>query len=358
MSREDVEAAFDKVEKETAPAAEVAAPVEEKPAEVVAPVEEKPAEEKPAEEKPAEEKPAEEKPVEEKPVEEKPAEQKLTPKIRAPESWKPAIREQHWQKLPPEVQAEIHRRERQIDIALQQSAEARKTHEQLSQVVSQYKDLFEFEKSPPMQSINNLLQISRTLRFAPPAQKAQMMANVIQGFNVDVSLLDQALAMVTGGGQQANQSNAALEAALQKHLAPIQSFMQNVTQSQQARQQSQQAEMQKEINDFANDPKNEYFDVVRDTMADILEAGASRGQQISLQDAYQRAILAHNDLASVVTQKSLSQAATQVNAPAARARQLAATSVTGAPSTLSPKIDDSSVRAALEAAVDRHSGRQ
>ena len=115
--------------------------------------------------------------------------------------------------------------------------------------------------------------------------------------------------------------------------------------------------MQQEIADFAQDPKNEYFEDVRETMADILEAGAARGQKISLPEAYQRAILAHNDLAPLVAQKRLAEAANQANGPAAQARSLASTSVTGSPSTVLPTADVASVRSAVEAAVSRHSGR-
>lgn len=297
--------------------------------------------------------------VEETKVEEsKPKVEEPKVKVRPPESWKPAIREAHWSKLPPEVQAEIHRRERQIDTTLQQTAEARRTHDAVASLVTNYRDVFEAEKLPPFQSLTNLLQISRALRFGQPAHKAQVIAQAVKGFGIDVKLLDQALSMMLDPSAQAQtDQNAMFEQVLSKHLAPVREFMTSVSQTRQQAAQEQQQTLQNEIAAFAADPANEFFETVRDTMADIMEAGAARGQKITLQDAYQRAILAHNDLAPVVTQRAMAKAASEVSAPAARARQLASTSVTGAPSSGNVAPDVSTVRSALEAAVSKHSGR-
>jgi outer membrane biosynthesis protein TonB len=370
--RADIEAALTRAEAAAAPQpeekpTEVKAeekPAEEKPAEIKA--EEKPAEEKPAEEKPAgEQRPAEEKKpeikAEEKPDEQKPAEQKPVIKVRPPESWKPAIREKHWTTLPLEVQAEIHRRERQIDIALQQSAESRKFAEQFGGLFAQHKNFIEYEKTPPAQIVSNLFNIASSLRFGAPAQKAQVAAQIIQGFGVDVKLLDQALALVvSGNGAPANGGfdPNALDAAISRHMAPFRDFMQNVTTQRENVVKDQNKKMEDEINTFANDPKNEYFEIVKDTMADLLDAAANRGEQMSLQVAYQRAILAHSDLAATVTQKEVSKAASNLNAPAQKSRELAGMSVTGAPSGSAPSANVDTVRGAIEAAIAKHSGRQ
>jgi hypothetical protein len=302
--------------------------------------------------------------VEDKPkVDEKPA---AKPEhkggIRPPESWKPAIRDAHWATLPVAVQAEIHRRERQIDEVLQHSAEARKGMDQLNGLVTNFKDVFDYEKAPPLQSIGNLLQISRTLRFGPAPQKAQVMAQVIQGFGVDVKLLDQALSMLVAPNDPAaaamRSQTQNIEQIIERQLAPVRQMFGNLQSRQQQAKAEQDAAMQSEIEVFANDPKNEYFEVVRDTMADLLELSASRGQKLNLQDAYQRAILAHNDLAGPFAQQRLAEAAQNLNAPAAKAQQLAGLSVTGAPSPAAPASSGASLRADLEAAVAKHSGRQ
>ena len=337
------------------------------PTATIEPINTEPAKVEPAKVESAKVEPAKVEPVKAEPVKAEPAKvepAKVEPPrgLRPPESWKPAIREQHWTKLPPAVQAEIYRRERQIDEALQHSAEARKGMEAFQGLTSQFQDLFEFEKMAPMQTIGNLLNISRTLRFAPAPAKAQMMAQIIQGFGVDVKSLDQALAMVVGGEdpnvQQAQVQSQAIEKALAKELAPMRDFMSGLQQQRAAAQQRSDAELQTEIETFANDPVNEYFPIVKDVMADIMEVGASRGQKISLQDAYKRAILAHNDLAGQFTQQQIAAQALKLSAPATQALQKAGLSVTGAPSGETPPASGLNLRSDIEAAVSKHSGRQ
>jgi hypothetical protein len=279
--------------------------------------------------------------------------------IRAPESWKPALREQHWAKLPVAVQAEIHRRERQVMETMQHASEARKGMEQLSAMTSQYKDVFEYEKLPPLQTINNLLSISRTLRFSPPPQRAQLMAQVIQGFNVDIRLLDQVLSM--GVQQQQDPmtaQNQLIEQAVAKQMKPMQEFMSNMREHRETARATENQRVQSEIAAFADDPQNEYFEVVRDSMADILEASANRGQKISLQDAYQRAILSDNDLAEKFSRSRLTEAASRVGAPAAVALQKAGLSVTGSPGGVGTLVGGGNLRSDIEAAIAQHSGRR
>lgn len=282
--------------------------------------------------------------------------------IRPPESWRPAIRTEHWAKLPVAVQSEIHRRERQIDEGLQAAAEARRGMEQVSSLFAQYKDVFEFEKMPPLQTVASLLNISKALRFSPGPQKAQLMAQVIQGFNVDLKALDQALSMLVPPSDPAARAvqdqNQLIQQAIQREMAPMRELMSGFQAQRQQAQQTEQQTMQSEISAFAEDPKNEYFPVVKEVMADILEAGAARGQKISLQEAYKRAILANNDLAGEYSTHQLAEATQRASASAASAASLASMSALGTPSLAGAvTASEGNLRADLERAVARHSGR-
>jgi hypothetical protein len=279
--------------------------------------------------------------------------------LRPPESWKPAIRDKHWKTLPPEVQAEVYRRERQVDQVLKDTAIARKSVEQFNSVANEFKDVFEYEKAPPLQTIHNLLNINRTMRFAPPAAKAQMAAQIIQGFGVDVGLLDQALSMhlstIDPAKQQASAQSQEIQQAIAQALRPMNEFMGSLKQNREAQTQAEDNRIQSEIQAFAEDPKNVYFSVVSDAMADILELAARREQKLSLKEAYDRAILSNNDLAGTVTQQRMREAAAKVSDPAHKARSLSSMSVTGSPSGASVNLQqDGSVRQALEAAIAQH----
>lgn len=280
--------------------------------------------------------------------------------LRPPESWKPGIKE-HWKTLPPAVQAEIVRRERQVEGVMKDAAQNRQIAQGMGQLYGQFQDVFRAENTPPMQTLANLLNISRTLRSAPPPQRAQMMAQVISQYEIDLTLLDQALAYNV---QHAPQRNGMQQFSqmVQQQLAPLHEQVRRLSQNQQHPQQNgqQDAALQEEVNAFAAKPENEYFEVLRDDIADILEGGARRGQKISLGEAYERAMLMNNDLAPLVAQRRLKEAAAAQNGPAAEAARRAGMSVTGAPAAgpIAGALDPSkSVRNAVELAFQQHSAR-
>lgn len=275
--------------------------------------------------------------------------------IKAPESWRPAVRDKHWKTLPPQVQAEIHRRERQVTEALASTAEARRSVEAVNSLFQQYKDVLAYEKVPPLQTVANLLNVGHALRFSSEPQRAQVMAQVIQGFNVDLQLLDQALAYLYGNTPQQDPQLAKVQQVVSQQLAPIQQHIQSQQQyfQQQQLQAQQQAdyELGSEIERFAADPQHEYFEHVREAMADILETAANRGQKVSLDDAYRRAVLADNSIAGAY----ISAQAKAASSRAAQAAGLAGISVTGSPAQGDHSLPaGADMRAALNAAWSKH----
>jgi hypothetical protein len=292
----------------------------------------------------------------------KPEEQPKPVGFKPPESWKQQVRDTHWKQIPVQAQAEILRRERQVEATLRGVAEVRKQAETVNGIIQQYKDVFAEENTHPFQTISNLLNISRVLRHSPPPQRAQMMAQVIQTYGVDLGLLDQALAFhVKNTNPQAQAQNGQFQQfqqLLDQRLAPIHQAFAGMHQQRQQQEQVYNQGIANEVETFANDPANEYFDLVRDEVADILEMGAKRGQKITLQEAYTRAMLANNDLAPLVSRQKVEEVARQMNSPAAQAAALAGMSVTGAPSGATPAAAaPTTIRGAIETSIDRLSGR-
>lgn len=279
--------------------------------------------------------------------------------LRPPESWKPGVKE-HWKTLPPAVQAEITRRERQVEGVMKDAAGNKNIAEGMNYLYNQFQDVFKQESTPPMQTMANLLNISRTLRSAPPPQRAQLMAQVIATYDIDLTLLDQALAYHVQHAP-AKSGESKFQQMLQQSLAPLHEQVRRLSSAQPQQQQGQDVELEKQVNEFAAKPENEYFEVLRDDIADILEGGAKRGQKISLDEAYERAMLMNNDLAPLVAQKRLKAAAEAQNGPAAAAAKRAGLSVTGAPGAgpAASNLDPAkSVRSAVELAFQQHSARQ
>lgn len=267
---------------------------------------------------------------------------------RAPNSWKPEEREE-WSKMSAAQQAAVLRREREIDQGLRTSAEARRFHEEFNQMVQPFQAMIQAENSNPVQAVRNLFATAYGLRNAPPPQKAQIVAQIVKNFGVDVNLLDSAL---VGALPPPNPVLQQVEQMVEQRLAPLREF-------EQLRQQSTQRvqdEVANELETFSQDPKNEFFEDVRDDIADILEINARRGRKMTLQDAYDRAIMQHPTISRIVEQRRLAQRVTDETSAARRARGAAA-SVSGAPSDSVNDSPPDSIRGALEHAIDKAEGR-
>jgi hypothetical protein len=243
------------------------------------------------------------------------------------------------------VRAEVARREREIDDALRTSSQARKLAEELQRTVAPYEQMIRASNSTPLQAIQNLMQTAASLRTAPAPQKAQMIAQLIGEYGVDINMLDQALQ------GRANQPQPDVERLLEQRLQPFQQLMQDIQQQRQQSQERTAQEAQSALESFFNDPANEYAHDVRMEMADLLEVSAKRGQQMSLQDAYKRATLLHPQIAQLMSQKQLQQQASQQTAAAQRAKQASASVPSmGAPSQSEDDTGDS-IRSALVASM-------
>lgn len=277
---------------------------------------------------------------------------------RAPESWRKDIRDKHWNTLPPAVQGEILRRETQVNSALRSSAEARKFQEDANILYESYKDVFDYEAAPPTQTLMNVMGALRALRFAQPTQKAQLMAQFVQGFGVDVQMLDQALAYLYGNSPQQSPTQG-VEQVVAQQLAPVHQYISQREQAaeRQRTQRQQQIEynLQVEVDKFAADPANEYFEQLREDMANIMEASANRGQRMTLSEAYQRAATIYPDIYAEFARKQAARAGAAGHAAA----QKAGLSVTGAPGGgVAGAAGATTLRGALEAAVARVEGRR
>lgn len=271
------------------------------------------------------------------------------PAIRAPGSWTPEAREL-WAQIPPRAREEIDRREREISRAMTQSAEARKFHSEFEKSMQPYMGFIAAEKSTPMQAVQYMMQTAAALRVGTPTQKAQLVAETIKNFNVDLRTLDQLLADQSVPDDPMDRVNQLVE----QRLAPIVGQFEAI---QHRNQQAATQAAQSEIERFATDPKNEFFGDVQDLVADIIELGLQRGQQVSLTDAYQRAILLHEPTRRVIEARKAREQAHQKTS-AARAAQGTAASVAPSATVRPVKVTASDdVRSAIEKSIEQLQGQ-
>lgn len=287
-------------------------------------------------------------------VAEQPGEPAAEPTVEAhaPVDWPDEVKEQ-WSKLDPQVQAAISTRERHVNEVLQQSAGAREAVETFQGMIQPYIPLMQAEGvTDPLTAVNGLLQTTAALSLGSPQQKAQKIANLINHYGVDVQTLADAL-----DGKAPDPQTSQFEQMLNERLAPVNQLLQRVNQAEQQSAQQVQQETTQTIEQFAQDPKNVHFNTVRTVMADFLDLAAQNGQDMTLDQAYERACMAVPEVATKVMSERANGIAGQ-NQQTLAGKRAAAASVHGQPGAVGTGgIEEGlSLRETLEQAAGLHGG--
>jgi hypothetical protein len=180
------------------------------------------------------------------------------------------------------VQREVARREGEMARYVNEMSSARNIAERFTQTIQPFLGTIQAEGVDPLTAVRNLMQVTQTLRSGTQYEKASTLAQIVRVYGVDIASLDAALvgqAPPQGSQQQAPDVNAAVQQA----LAPL---YQAAQQRQNQLMQSAEGEARSELETFAADPANEFFQDLRQEMADIIELGEKRGRDISIPEAY------------------------------------------------------------------------
>lgn len=258
--------------KEETPAA-TPAPVAEVPAEVVAEV-------------PAEEIPAAPAPEAKK----------------APSSWKKEAAEA-FAALPPHVQDEVLRREGDIHKGIESYRTQAETGKRFESALAPYMQTIQQLGVTPEAAVSALMKADHTLRYAPPAVKAQEFQKLAQVYGIDLS-------------QQ-----------FDPNVAALQNEVYQLRQQQEQWQHQQQTQVQQSLNSdierFAAEPGREHFGAVRDHMAALLQGGQAK----DLADAYDQAVYANPQTRAAVLAKQLEAQRAEQTRKAKEARTAASVNV-------------------------------
>jgi len=218
---------------------------------------------------------------------------------RAPTSWTQEAKGE-WAKLPLGVRQEVLKREKEITEALGQSADARNLMTTMDQMVAPYIPRMRANNVHPLQAIRNLLEVDNLLATAPQAQRASFLAKAIKDYGIDINELDSALAgQIKGIANPSAGINEAVQAAIQPLLQPIQDWQR----AQAAETIRTQNEAIAKVQKMELDPQYEFFQEVRDYMADIVEMQAKRGLAITPEEAYTLAIQTHPEISKIVAER-------------------------------------------------------
>jgi hypothetical protein len=240
------------------------------------------------------------------PAEETPAEE-TAPAIKAPSSWKKEAQAK-FATLPPDIQAEVMRREGDMHRGLESYKQHAERAQAYERAFTPYMDTINKLGIAPEVAASELMKVDHSLRYGSPADKVAMVTKIIKDYGIDPAWFDSA---------NIPQANPQVD-YLQNELQAIK--------AQQARlqQESQTRETVSLNNDIASFAKNnEHFEAVRDRMADLLQGGAAK----TLQEAYETAIWADPSVRASIIAKQQSEERAKAAQKASEAKKLASTNV-------------------------------
>ena len=254
-----------------------------------------------------------------------------------------------WKDTPKEVKAEFTRREKEFAQGIQRYAEGAKRAQAMDNTLQPYQQYLAMNGGAP-KALGDLLTTAATLQSGSPVQRAQVAAQIIKDFSIDLPSLDSILSgsLPSPGQPQPAGDPAMVQKAIDDAMLPYQQHMQQFQSHQQRVQQNNQQVIVGEIDAFGSDPKNEFYTDVRMDMADILDMAANRNLDMSLKDAYDRACALNPEISNVISAR--------VKTASLASKRKAASSISGNPGGSSSQATPEDVRATLEMAWE-NSGR-
>lgn len=197
--------------------------------------------------------------------------QKASLKSSPPSSWR-AEAALEWSAIPAKVQAEIQRREDDFHRGVEQYKAAAEYGKTFEREIAPYEAVIRADGVEPQQVVRNLLTTAYKLRTGTPAEKVSVIQGLAKHYGVDLTQTQP---------DHATDPNLL---ALQQQIHHLTTQMQT---QQQTALQAQQMQIQQQIKAFSEDEsRKEYFPLIRDKMAGLLESGLAQ----NLQEAYDQAI--------------------------------------------------------------------
>lgn len=274
--------------------------------------------------------------------------EKGDPIERAPQAWKPEARE-FWKQIPEAARREILRTEQNVQQTLRETVEDRRLAQSIKETIRPFEHFIKAEGSDPVKAFDNFLTTAARLRTGNVNEVAALVSDVVKNFGVGrfgnkfIESLDTTLA----GGVVPQQQIDPYVAQMEQRVRQMESVFQ-----QQQYQQAQQLDssVRSELGSFMESA--EFANDVRYEMADLIDMATARGQDMSLQEAYDRACWANPEIRNIMTERQARERAQQTNQVAQTARR-AAVSVGGSPAFNANQEAGSSIRDAIEMAMRR-----
>jgi hypothetical protein len=221
----------------------------------------------------------------------------------APNTWKKEVAAT-WATLPPEVRAEVSRREADFHKGIEGYKQAAGFGQAMERVISPHAQTLQSLGISADKAIEQLMAGDHKLRYGSPQEKHEYFAQLARNYGIDMAAVQQV----------EHREIDPVVAQLQQQVQKLSGYIENQTQQ---GQQQEMASLNSEIANFQADPKHSHFESVKGHMAALLQAG----QANSLADAYEQAIYANPTTRALV----LAQQQADLRADAAKKAQTAKT---------------------------------
>lgn len=236
-----------------------------------------------------------------------------------PSSWK-ADELAEWDKAPASVRNAIERREREMNQFMERTAPLRRMGEEIVQAIQPYNNVLQADGITPQAATAEAAKLYAIFRTGTPEMKLSTIQQIAQYHGIDLSPL------ASGQMPQVDPQIA----AIQRELSQTRQQLAAMSSSQTERE---NAALQQHFSVFAQN--RPHFEAVRNDMATLIEAAAHQGQNMTLEDAYDRAVWARPDLRQQLLAQQEAERAKEQAQKIAEAKKAASVNVSpkGAPAT-------------------------
>mgnify|MGYP001589399638 CR=1 FL=1 len=275
----------------------------------------------------------------------------VKPKAQRPSSWK----KEHWgdwEKLAgenPQLAEYLHQRESQYASGVSTYKAEAEAAKPILEAMQPFMAELKQHNLEPTRWIGELGNVHRMLALGTPQQKMQTLAQVAQAYGVPLQAFSD---------QNVQQQYLAQAQFQRPYQPPQQQTLTPEAVNKIVQERLVQANSEQELTRFAADTaKHPYFDEVRNTMAQLLEANLAD----DLESAYDTALAhpRHSNLREAIQQQAVaSQEEQRRAAEAVRVQKAKAKAVSIQSATPSGGTEDrpKGLRASLEDAWDQHAG--
>lgn len=247
------------------------------------------------------------------------------PRPKAPQAL-PEVYRRDWDALKPDMQAAILQREGQMSQRLRETAQDRKHRQEFEEVVRPYAGKL---TAPPLQRFGELLHTADRLQNGSREEKADLAAQLIQDFGIDMEAFVQRL---ESGKPLAPQYVDPRLTALEKRL--------NAQDAQ--RDEERMAALRQRVDSFAEGKP--HFALVQARMARLADMAHMRGEpQPDLDSLYEEACWAEPEVRKLM----LSEQSMPGTASAATQRARNASTSPRSSPTVAPVAQDNSIQSLL-----------